>query len=204
MSGNPNIWLHPVTLVGTRVRLEPLDYKHALDLLKVAGHDQVWAYLDEPTPRSLNDIEALIQQARTEFDNGQRLPFAIIETASNRAVGSTSYIDIRPRGLGVEIGWTWLGPSAWGRKINTEAKYLLLRHAFECLSAIRVAIKTDDRNIRSEGAIRALGAVQEGLGRNYWVLRDGYKRNTIYFSIIDDDWPRVKSHLEERLICVGN
>ena len=174
-----------------------LDQSHAPDLLEAADHDEVWTYLDEPTPRSLDDIRAFISDALAEQNQGQRLPFAIVRQSDDRAVGSTSYIDIRPADRTVEIGWTWLGPSEWGTGTNTEAKYLMLRHAFEVLSAGRVAIKTDSRNARSRKAIENLGATYEGTWRNHRMLSTGRYRDTDYFSVIDSEWPILRDRLNE-------
>ena len=187
----------PATLTGRRIRLEPLDHSHAPDLLEAAAHDEVWTYLDEPTPRTVEDIDHLIRDALTEQEQGPRLPFAVVRQSDDRTVGSTSYIDIRPAARTLEIGWTWMGPSEWGTGTNTEAKYLLLRHAFEILNAGRVAIKTDSRNARSRRAIENLGATHEGTWRNHRLLSTGSYRHTDYFSIIDSEWPSVRAHLEE-------
>jgi RimJ/RimL family protein N-acetyltransferase len=162
--------LQPVTLTGSRVRLEPLDYRHAADLLVAANHDEIWTYLDEPTPSTAKDIEAFIRDGLDELAAGRRVPFAIVDLEDGTAVGSTSYIDIRPHDRGVEIGWTWLTPSRWGTGMNRESKYLLLRHAFEDQGAIRVALKTDVRNVRSQRAIEGVGAVREGVWRNHRIL----------------------------------
>lgn len=191
--------VEPVTLYGNHVRLEPLGHEHATDLLEAASHDAIWTYLDEPTPRTISQIRALIDQAHDERASGVRLPFATVDSRTDRAVGSTSYINIRPQDRGVEIGWTWLTPSAWGTGINTETKYLLLRHAFEDLHAIRVAIKTDLRNVRSQRAILALGASTEGVWRNHCILSDGYRRSTVYYSVIDTEWPTVGTRLRKRV-----
>jgi N-acetyltransferase len=186
----------PVTLAGRRVRLEPLDYRHAAELLVAASHDDIWNYLDEPTPRTVEQIRAFITDALDEQKSGRRLPFAIVDNHTETAVGSTSYIDIRPADRGVEIGWTWLTPSRWGTGINREAKYLLLRHAFEDQGAIRVALKTDARNLRSQRAIELLGAVREGVWRNHRILSTGTYRDSVFYSITDSEWPRLRAGLD--------
>lgn len=196
--GTPESYTEPVTLVGTRARLEPLAHEHAADLLDAAGHDEIWTYLDEPTPNTLDQVHALVDQAHAEHARGLRLPFATVDTLTGRALGSTSYVDIRPQDQGVEIGWTWLTPSAWGSGINTDTKYLMLRHAFEHLGCIRVAIKTDLRNLRSQHAIGALGAVREGVWRNHRILSDGHHRSTVYYSITDTEWPAARDRLHTR------
>lgn len=182
----------PVTLTGSRVTLEPLDYRHATDLLDAAGHDEIWTYLDEPTPRTDEAIRAFIAEALEDQASGRRLPFAIVDNEDGSAVGSTSYIDIRPHDRGVEIGWTWLTPSRWRTGINREAKYLLLRHAFEDQGAIRVAVKTDSRNARSQAAIEKMGAVREGVWRNHRVLSTGAYRHSVFYSIIESEWHTIK------------
>ena len=125
----------------------------------------------------------------------ERLPNCqiIIDNDDGTAVGSTSYIDIRPNDRGVEIGWTWLTPSRWRTGINRETKYLLLRHAFEDQGAIRVALKTDIRNAASRRAIEALGAVHEGVWRNHRILRSGVYRDSAFYSIIDSEWPKMEA-----------
>lgn len=182
-----------VTLAGGRVRLEPLDHRHATDLLHAAAHDDIWTYLDEPTPRTDSEIRTFIADALNDQTAGRRLPFAIIDTRAGTAVGSTSYIDIRPADRGVEIGWTWLTPTTWGTGINRQAKYLLLKHAFEDQGAIRVALKTDSRNIRSQRAIEALGASREGVWRNHRILSTGAYRNSVFYSITADEWPTIRA-----------
>jgi RimJ/RimL family protein N-acetyltransferase len=195
--------LQPVTLSGNRVVLEPLHDRHARGLLSAAAHDEIWAFLDEPTPNTLEQIRGLIDDAQREQGQGMRLAFAVIDRASDAAVGSTSYIDIRPKDRGLEIGWTWTTPSVWRTGINAESKYLLLRHAFEEQAAIRVAIKTDLRNIPSQRAIEALGASREGVWRNHRILSTGRYRDTVYYSVIESEWPAVKSRIEARLSTYG-
>lgn len=191
--------LQPIEISGKRVRLEPLGYQHVRDLVGAASSDDIWTYLDEPTPRGREAVEALIRAALDDLAASRRVPFAVVDTATNRAVGSTSYIDIRPADRGVEIGWTWLTPMVWGSGINTEAKYLLLAHAFDDQAAIRVALKTDVRNTRSLRAIERLGAVREGTWRNHRVLTTGAFRDSAYFSVIESEWPATKNLLRKRL-----
>lgn len=191
--------LQPIELASKRVRLEPLDYRHVPDLAEAASSDDIWTYLDEPTPRRPEDVEVLVREALDDLAARRRVPFAVVDVASNHAVGSTSYIDIRPVDRGVEIGWTWFTPTVWGTGISTESKYLLLAHAFDDQAAIRVAIKTDVRNTRSLRAIERLGAVREGTWRNHRILSTGAYRDSAYFSIIDREWPAVKGYLREQL-----
>ncbi|TDC38298.1 N-acetyltransferase [Micromonospora sp. 15K316] len=163
--------------------------------MAAAAFDEIWTYLDEPTPRTAQAIGALIQDALDEQERGGRIPFAIVDLGTNKAVGSTSYIDIRPQDCTVEIGWTWITPSHWGTGANTEAKFMLMQHAFEEHSAGRVAIKTDLRNERSQRAIAKLGAVREGVWRNHRLLSTGRYRDSVFYSVIDSEWPQVRDRL---------
>lgn len=189
---------HPVVLSGNGVRMEPLDYRHTQDLLLAAAYDEIWTYLDEPTPRTVEDVRLLIADALDEQHNGKRLPFAIIDMNNGHAVGSISYIDIRIPDRGVEIGWMWLTPGVWRHLVGLRSAYLLARHAFEDQGAIRVAFKTDKRNTRSQRMIEALGATREGVWRNHRILSDGTRRDSIFYSITDDEWPATGRALAMR------
>ncbi|HEX6500216.1 MAG TPA: GNAT family N-acetyltransferase [Micromonosporaceae bacterium] len=191
--------LDPVVLAGPSVRLEPLSRTHAADLLTAASHDEVWTYLDEPTTRTVEDMWRMTDEALHEQQDGSRLPFAIIESATSRAVGSVSYINISHAHRSLEIGWAWLAPDVWGQGIFGEAGYLLLRHALEYLGAVRVSFKADIRNLQSQRAIVKLGATCDGVFRNHRILSDGHKRDSVYFSVIDSDWPSVHEQLKHRL-----
>ncbi|MCI0477369.1 MAG: GNAT family N-acetyltransferase, partial [Anaerolineales bacterium] len=140
-----------------------------------------------------------IEQAQAQIESGTQIWFAIVRRGDNRAVGVTSYMNITRKDRGLEIGGTWLAPEVWRTPINTECKYLLLRHAFETLGCVRVQLKTDERNVRSRRAIERLGAVQEGMLRKYQIRYDGYQRNTVMYSILDTEWRGVKERLEEFL-----
>jgi N-acetyltransferase len=191
--------LHPVTLDGALVTLEPLTDRHAADLLGAAADERVWTHMDQDPPGSVEQVRALIADAGRERERGERLPFAIIDKAGDRAVGSASFIDIRAQDRGVEIGWMWIGPAWWGTGVGRETAYLLMRHAFEAQDVIRVVLKTDARNLRSQQAIEALGGVREGVWRNHRVLRTGKYRDTVYYSVIDSEWPATRDRIEERL-----
>ena len=186
------------TLTGRFVRLEPLGPQHADDLAAFASDERIWTYLDEPTPWDRAAVESFIAAARADQDRYARLRYAVVDQTTAQAIGSTSYIDIRPADRGVEIGWTWISPAAWGTGANTEAKYLLLSHAFDA-GAIRVAIKTDLRNTRSQRAIDHLGATREGVWRNHRILSTGEYRHSVYYSVIDSEWPTVRDHLRSRI-----
>ena len=142
--------------------------------------------MSRPPLKSVPDTQGWIDQALEVAATGTQIPFAIIERASGKAIGSTRYMDIRRNDRGLEIGWTWIGTAFQRTAMNTECKYLLLRHAFEELGAVRVQLKTDLRNVRSQRAIERLGAVREGVLRKHMVLWDGFIRDTVYYSVIEE------------------
>ena len=186
----------PVTLTGDLVRLEPIDLKHAPDLFAVGKDASVWRYSAHPPFNRFSDAERWVSDYMRETASGAFVTFAVVYRETGKAVGSTSYMDIVRQHRTLEIGTTWYG-TAWQRTgVNTECKYLLLRHAFEDLSARRVSLKTDHRNRRSQQAILRLGAVEEGTLRNHRIARDGADRHTVYFSVIDSEWPAVKKRLQ--------
>lgn len=189
----------PITLEGKFARLETLSLAHAPDLFSVAQDDDIWRHMPVPTPTSVDDVRAWIQDALNVQERGLFLPFAIIDRATKRAIGSTRYLDISAHDRHVEIGWTWLGKNFWRTPLNTECKYLLLQHAFETLGCIRVSLKTDLRNERSQRAIERIGAVREGVWRRVVVMHDGYQRSSVFYSILDDEWVNVKARLEEKM-----
>jgi N-acetyltransferase len=186
----------PVILKGTNARLEPLDAKHAAGLFAIGQDEKIWRYLLRPKLESVADAEDFIEDALRLAGTGSQLPFAIIDQKQDRIAGSTRYLDIRPNDRAIEIGSTWLGRDFQRTAINTECKYLLLRYAFEDLGAVRVTLKTDGRNEQSQRAIERLGAVREGVLRKHMALWDGYVRDTVYYSILDSEWPKVKERLE--------
>lgn len=191
--------VQPVTLTGKIVRLEPLQLRHASDLYTASLDESIWSFMPTNVGHSPTEVEQWIQKTRGMQETGNILPFAIVLQESDRAIGSTRYMDIQPRNRGLEIGWTWLNPEFQRTGVNTECKYLLLRHAFEQLGAIRVQLKTDLRNLKSQRAIERLGAVKEGVLRNHVIMRDGYYRHSVYYSIIENEWPAVKAGLEEKM-----
>jgi RimJ/RimL family protein N-acetyltransferase len=189
----------PVTLEGRNVRLEPLSQAHHGSLSAVGLDEELWRWI--PTPvRTSEEMAAYIATTLDEQARGVSLPFALIEKASGRAIGSTRYGNIDRTHYRVEIGWTWVAP-AWQRTAaNTEAKYLLLRHAFETLGCIRVELKTDSLNERSRAAILRIGAREEGTFRNHMITASGRIRHTVYFSILDSEWPAVKARLQTMML----
>jgi N-acetyltransferase len=187
-----------VILEGQHVRLEPLTQSHHADLCEVGLEPELWQWIPFQvlTPESMAGYigGALDAQAA-----GTAVPFATVEKASGRVMGSTRYMSIDAPNRRVEIGSTWIG-KAWQRSIvNTEAKFLMLRHAFETLGCMRVELKTDSMNRRSRNAIQRIGARQEGIFRNHMVTWSGRIRHSVYFSILDSEWPQVKANLEAKL-----
>jgi len=189
----------PVILEGEVVRLEPLSLAHAGDLLEAGREEEIWLYLPRPMPSMLAEAEGWIREALAAGEAGREIPFAIVRRSDGRAVGSTRYLDIVREHRTIEIGWTWLGREARRSAVNTEAKLLLLRHAFETLGARRVSLKTDRRNVRSQRAIARLGAVREGVWRRHRLCWDGHVRDTVYFSIVAEEWPQVRDRLAAAL-----
>jgi RimJ/RimL family protein N-acetyltransferase len=190
---------HPTILEGRHAVVLPLAIGHARDLAAAGRDDETWAYMPRPALRSVEDAESMIRQALIETEAAREVAFAIVSAASGAAVGSTRFLNIERPHRALEIGWTWIGP-AWQRSaINTECKLLLLGHAFEALGAHRVTLKTDARNLRSQRAIERIGGVREGVLRRHRVCWDGFVRDSVYFGIIDGEWPQVKSRLEAML-----
>lgn len=188
----------PAILEGVHARLEPLAKAHLAELAQVGLDEELWRWI--PTPvRTREEMAAYIEAALNEEERGVSLPFAIVDKAAGRAIGSTRYGNIDRTNHRVEIGWTWIAREWQRTAINTEAKYLLLRHAFESLGCMRVELKTDSLNERSRAAILRIGAREEGVFRNHMVTASGRIRHTVYFSIIDSEWPAVKARLEAKL-----
>jgi RimJ/RimL family protein N-acetyltransferase len=190
--------LAPVTLEGRYVTLEPLAERHARDIFEVMQDEEVCRYLSWAPPTALDETLALIRQAEESMARRESVVFAQIWKATGRAIGSTRLLDVRPHDRQVEIGATFLGRDYWRTPANTESKLLFLRYCFETLGCVRVALKTDGRNVRSQEAIARLGAVREGTLRKHMNVR-GYQRDTVYFSILDTEWPAVSARLSARL-----
>ncbi len=190
---------HPITLVGRAARLEPLSEAHVPDLT-VAGQDQsIWRFMPYGPIDSEERMRWLVRELLSRQARGTDLPFAVIHVESGQAVGMTRYMDIQPAHRGLEIGGTWYSPAHQRTAVNTECKYLLLKHAFEGLGCIRVQLKTDVRNERSQRAIERLGAVREGVLRDHMIMPDGHIRSSVYYSLLAAEWPAVKAKLEEKL-----
>lgn len=190
--------VEPAALEGSHVRLEPLLAAHHAVLAQVGLDEDLWRWIPVPV-RTPDEMKAYVDAALAEQNHGVSLPFVLVEKASEKIIGCTRYGNIDCTHRRVEIGWTWIA-KAWQRTpVNTEAKYLLLRHAFETLGCIRVELKTDSLNDRSRAAILRIGAHEEGTFRNHMITASGRIRHTVYFSIVDSEWPGVKSRLEKKL-----
>ena len=187
-----------VTLEGKHVQLEPLLAAHHAALTEVGLDEDLWRWIPVPV-RTPEEMSAYIEAALAEQARGVSLPFAIVEKNSGKPVGCTRYGNIDRVHRRVEIGWTWVAKPWQRTAVNTEAKYLLSRHAFETLGCIRVELKTDSLNEKSRAAILRIGARQEGIFRNHMITASGRIRHTVYFSIVDSEWAAVKARLEQRL-----
>ena len=192
--------LQPVILVGQHVRLEPIGQQHVNDLYEVGNNESIWRYLPRPAFTDLNDARVWIESCVAARESGSTTQLAVIYGAEERAIGSTGYLDIDRPNRALEIGMTWYGVDYQRTAVNTECKYLMLRHAFDDLGALRVCLKTDHRNERSQRAIERIGAVRDGVLRNHRIAWDGANRHSVYYSIIDTEWPVVKQRLEGMLL----
>ena len=182
-----------LVLSGDNLRLEPLSQDHAQGLYNRGRAAADWAYMPRSCFIDLADTRQWIDEA---LQAPAQLPFAIVESGKNKAVGSTRYLNIRPEHRSLEIGWTWLGQEWQRTGVNTQVKLLLLSHAFERLGCVRVEFKTDARNARSQRALERMGATREGVLRNHMIVQGDYVRDSVYFSVIDRDWLEVKERLQ--------
>ena len=187
-------WLHPVTLQAQSVKLIPLQQSHKEELLEAAADGQLWDlwYTSVPSPTT---IDAYLDFASNEQANQRALPFVVVDTATDKIIGSTRYCNAEPEYRRLEIGYTWYAKTYQRTGVNTECKYLLLNHAFEHLKAIAAEFRTHWYNHRSRNAISRLGAKQDGVLRNHRMDADGCLRDTVVFSIIEHEWPTVKKFL---------
>jgi N-acetyltransferase len=191
-------WVTPITLAGRRVRLEPLDVAHLAGLVTAGADPATWTWMHAPLTDEAS-MRAWVEDAVRNRDAGAELPFANVDAATGRVLGSTRYLSIVPAHRRLEIGWTWLAPAAHGTGANTEAKYLLLEHAFERLGAMRVEFKTDALNARSRAALAGIGGTFEGVSRRHQLAANGRVRDSAWYAITDGDWPAVRGRLRERL-----
>ena len=196
MQAHAEMKVGPVTLRGRVVRLEPMGIDHVDALARVGLDAELWRWIPSPV-RDARDMRAYVETALEERARGASMPFVIVGQAAGEVIGSTRYANIEPVHRRLEIGWTWLTASHQRTGANTEAKLLLLAHAFETLGANRVELKTDALNAKSRAAIARIGAVEEGTFRSHMVIPwQDRVRDTVYFSIIRSEWPRTKARLE--------
>ena len=187
----------PIILQGKYVRLEPMMEAHAPALAEIGVGQPFWDFMVYGRMETADDMRAWVRDILARAEKGTDVPFVAIHSDSGRVAGASRYMNIMPNDRGLEIGGTWYGPEYQRTVVNTEGKYLLLQLAFEKLGCIRVQLKTDLRNERSQKAIERLGAVKEGVLRNHMILPDGYFRHSVYYSILDTEWLAVKKRLEE-------
>jgi len=191
--------LEPIVLEGDFVRLEPMTLGHHAGLSEVGLDPEIWRYT-LTLVRTPDDMRSYMESAVKLQRDGTTLPFVTIERSSGRIVGSTRFGNYDSANRRIEIGWTWIAPPWQRTAINTEAKYLMLSHAFEKLGCVRVELKTDVLNTRSRQAMLRIGATEEGVLRKHSLVWDGRYRDSIYYSILDEEWPGVKQQLEKMLI----
>jgi N-acetyltransferase len=184
-------------LQGRIVRLEPLSSAHEEGLWLAAQDDRTWRWLSIVQPRTREEWSAWMLQGLDAAEAGTEIPFVTVK--GEEVVGSTRFLALKPEHRSIEIGWTWLHPSAWGTGANVEAKLLQLEYAFETLGCRRVEFKTDALNERSRAALEAIGASFEGVHRKHMLVRGGERRDSAWYSVLDEEWPTVRAHLEARL-----
>jgi RimJ/RimL family protein N-acetyltransferase len=190
-------WVRPIALEGRGVRLEPLSHDHLPGLIEVGLAAELWHWT-QANIRTAADMNAYVETALAAAEQEREVPFAIIEQASGRVVGSSRYLAIEPLHRRLEIGYTWVAPDWQRTAINSEAKLLLLGHAFDVLGALRVEFKTDARNEQSRRALAGIGAVEEGILRSHMASHAG-RRDSVYYSVLAGEWPSVRAHLESRI-----
>lgn len=191
--------VRPTVLEGTHVRLEPLELdRHWVGMLAIGLTPSLWQFTASRV-RTEPELRSYLEAALAEQARGTALPFAIVDRASGRVAGCTRFGNLVREHRRVEIGWTFLGTEFQRTARNTEAKYLMLAHAFETWNCMRVEFKTSRTNEKSQNAMRRLGLVEEGMFRKWMVLPDGSPRDVVWFSVVDDEWPAMKSRLEAML-----
>lgn len=188
----------PNQLIGRRVQLIELELQHTEALFQVAQSPEIWRYMPHRI-ETKEQMESWIKLALEGKQAGSDFAYAVYDTEEEKLVGSTRFLNISLPNKQLEIGWTWYTPDVWRTGINRECKYLLMKHCFEELGIIRVQYKADARNVRSNTAIKRLGAVREGLLRKERILSDGHIRDAYIYSILDSEWPKVKQSLEATL-----
>lgn len=193
-----NLWLYETALTGKLVTLAPLKRKHSNALIAAAADGELWNLWYTSVP-NIKTIEDYLDQAFKDQSEGRALLFVVIDNATQKIIGSTRYCNADSLNKRVEIGYTWYAKSFQRTGINTECKYLLLGHAFETLDSIAVEFRTHWHNQASRAAIARLGAKQDGILRNHQKNAEGIYRDTVVFSIIDQEWPTVKKNLEYKM-----
>jgi RimJ/RimL family protein N-acetyltransferase/nitroimidazol reductase NimA-like FMN-containing flavoprotein (pyridoxamine 5'-phosphate oxidase superfamily) len=204
LPGGSSPWVKPVVLEGRHVRLEPLAHGHVDGLLDALADDEVWRYLPTPRPRTHEQMAEHVSDLHRRQWTGFQLPWAQVEPATGRVIGLTSYHDIDPVNRSLGIGHTVVGRRWWRTGVNTEAKLMLLEHAFETLGAEKVFWYTDIRNDRSQQAIARLGATRDGLIRKQRLRPDGTWRDTVVFAMTSEEWPAAADRLRHRLAAGGS
>jgi N-acetyltransferase len=195
--------IKPVVLLGKYVRLEPMTEAHIPGLAQIGVGRGFWHFMLYGDMKTEADMRKWVLDILGRAEKGADLPFTVIDLVSGRVAGATRYLNIMPNDRGLEIGGTWYGTEFQRTAVNTESKYLLMTHAFEALGAIRVQLKTDSRNERSQRAIERIGAKKEGVLRNHMILPDGYFRHSVFYSVLDTEWPGVKKNLENMMKQYG-
>jgi N-acetyltransferase len=195
-AGVPSEFRPPVTLLGTRIRLEPLRIDHAEPLVRIGANPRVWEFLSYGPYPDLASMRGHVAELLSRQALGTDLAFAVVRRSDDAAVGMTRFLNIHRENEAVEIGGTWFDPAFWRGPYNTESKRLMLGHAFETEGAHRVAICTDLRNDRSQRAIERIGGRREGILREERIVRNGYRRSTVVYSILRDEWPEVRTRLD--------
>lgn len=187
-----------IELIGEKVMLRPMKKEDVQKLYNAGKDKQIWTYMLSDV-QTIEQMEAVVKKALQGKKRGTEYPFVIIDRDSNKIVGSTRFLNIAVPHRTLEIGWTWLSPSVWRTKVNIECKYLLLQHCFETLKTIRVQLVTDSRNIRAQQAIERIGAKKEGVLHNHMIMPNNDLRHSVFYSIIQEEWPNVKENLQAML-----
>src|ERR671916_215061 len=201
--GETSMWKSLASVLeGEIVRLEPLERRHEQELFEAAQDQRIWRWMPYDPSGSRERFHAWLEDSLAASSAGTEAAFATVDASSGEPVGSTRYLALRPEHRGLEIGWTWLAPAHWQTGANVEAKLLMLEHAFERLGCLRVEFKTDSRNERSRAALAALPARFEGVFRKHMLVRGGERRDSAYYSIVDDEWPEIEGNLRRRLDAV--
>lgn len=187
-----------IRLEGPTVKLLPMEMCQLNDLWNAANAQEIWEYTSSKI-KSREDMKRTIEAAAAERERGTQIPFVVLDKESGKVIGSSRYLDLLESHKSLEIGWTWYHPDYWRTRVNTETKFLMLQYAFEEMDMNRIQFNTDSRNFRSQTAIARLGAKKEGVLRKHRIIADGYVRDTVVFSIIKEEWPEVKSILQEKM-----